>query len=200
MREGESAIAKCLNGEYKLFKTSKLEIARQPEFFDRISTTDLLVLRGIGALLKAEMLATHYEFWEEAIVISFIALEASFQMVLRELRRSSSTEPTSGDAASWLHTTFNELFGLEVSHRCLPTYSLGVIVQSILLRSDVGEAPFLDKRARNSVVTPPAGGMDEKAMRRAPASSHCAGKSPHCLRSRIRSRVAAGTRSGPVPI
>ncbi|MEX2125588.1 MAG: hypothetical protein WD795_16995 [Woeseia sp.] len=117
MMIGEGAILECRKGKYSLFKKSCLEIARQPEFFERISTDDYLFLRGIGALLKADMLTRHYEFWEEAIVISFIALEASFQMVLRELRQSGIVEPTSKDAAAWLHQSFNEPFGLEPVER-----------------------------------------------------------------------------------
>jgi hypothetical protein len=117
MLQGDGAIQECLNGEYYLLKKSDFEIARQTEFFDKISTEDHLLLRGVGALLKAEMLSTHREFWEEAIVITFIALEASFQMVLRELRRSGIAEPTSADAAHWLHTIFNEPFGHERTER-----------------------------------------------------------------------------------
>lgn len=117
MMYGEGAILNCLEKDYSLFKKSKLEISRQPELFKAISTEDHLLLRGVGALLKADMLTRHYEFWEEAIVIAFIALGASFQMVLRELRTSSIVEPTSRDAADWLHKTFNEPFGLEPIER-----------------------------------------------------------------------------------
>jgi hypothetical protein len=117
MLQGEGAIQNCLNGDYYLLKQSGFEITRQSQFFDKISTEDHLLLRGVGALLKAEMLTTYREFWEEAIVTIFIALEASFQMVLRELRKSGIAEPTSADAARWLHTNFNEPFGHERTER-----------------------------------------------------------------------------------
>jgi hypothetical protein len=53
----------------ELREATRGDITRQPELFDQISTEDHLFLRGVAALLKAEMLTTHYEFWEEAIVI-----------------------------------------------------------------------------------------------------------------------------------
>lgn len=148
MRMGEGALLECQKGEYRLYKKSCLEIARQPEFFQKISTEDYLLLRGVGALLKADMLARHYEFFEEAIVIIFIALEASFQMVLRELRQSGMVEPTSADAAAWLHKTFDEPFGLEPVERYFqefydqrimtlhPVSRLGVTPYAPLLHDD----------------------------------------------------------------
>lgn len=128
MRAGEGAILECLKGNYSLFKKSALEIARQPELFEAISTEDYLLLRGAAALLKADMLTRHYEFWEEAIVIAFIALEASFQMVLRELQRFGIVEPTSADAASWVHKTFDEPFGLKPVER----YFQGIYDQRVM--------------------------------------------------------------------
>lgn len=111
MSAGEGAIQICLGSKYDLWKAKEFHFDRQPELFAAISTDDHLLLRGIAALIKAEMLATYGEFWEEAIVIAFIAMEASFQMVLRELRRAGNPDPSAADAANWLHAEFNEPFG-----------------------------------------------------------------------------------------
>jgi hypothetical protein len=117
MMAGEGAILRCLNGHFNLLKASEFDLSRHAELFSLISVTDHLFLRGIAALLKAEMLASYREFWEEAIVIAFIALEVSFQMVLRELRRNGIVDPTAADAAKWLHVTFDEPFGYRQMER-----------------------------------------------------------------------------------
>lgn len=111
---GGGAVKLCLEGEYNLIPPEEehLHLGRQPEFWERITLDDHLLLRGVASLIKAEMLAVHREFWEEATIISFIALEASFQMVLRRLRSSGHPNPTSEDAGRWLTSTFDKPLGI----------------------------------------------------------------------------------------
>jgi hypothetical protein len=128
MMAGEGAILQCLGAQFNLVKAAEFDLSRHAELFSLISVADHLFLRGIAALLKAEMLASYREFWEEAIVVAFIALEVSFQMVIRELRRNGIREPTAADAAKWLHVTFNEPFG----HRQVERYFEDIYDQRVM--------------------------------------------------------------------
>jgi hypothetical protein len=58
------------------------------------------------------MLACHHEFWEEAIIVSYIALDATFHLVRRELEEMGIKNPSSHDAAKWLHENFDKAFDL----------------------------------------------------------------------------------------
>lgn len=102
----------CFTLRYNLVEPQRYNLERQRLYWDEISTTNYVLLRGIGALLKAEMLATHYEFWEEATVIAFIAMEASFQLIVRRLKLEGLKNPNAHDAAKWLHEHFDKPFGL----------------------------------------------------------------------------------------
>lgn len=57
------------------------------------------------------MLSRHHEFWEEAIISVYIALEVSFSLVLRRLELEGCPNPTARDAARWLHRHFDQYFG-----------------------------------------------------------------------------------------
>ena len=49
----------------------------------RISVRNSLMLRGLSAILKADMLQVHREFGEEAQSLLYVAMEAAFQLTLR---------------------------------------------------------------------------------------------------------------------
>jgi hypothetical protein len=68
-------------------------------------------MRGVQALIKADMLSQHYEFQEEAAIATFIALDASFELVLRHLKFSGVNKPTAKEAGNWLYRTFDEPMG-----------------------------------------------------------------------------------------
>lgn len=59
-----------------LFEARELNIEMRDRYWQRISTSNLLLMRGIQALVKCDMLAMHPEFQEEAAIASFIALDA----------------------------------------------------------------------------------------------------------------------------
>jgi hypothetical protein len=94
------------------FPADRLQIELQPLFFRAISTSNFVLLRGIYALIKSDMLALTYEFREEAIINTFIALDASFQLVVRHLKALGNKNPTARDAGQWLYETFDERLGL----------------------------------------------------------------------------------------
>lgn len=96
-----------------LFTASDLDITLRDMYWGLISTSNFLLMRGIQALVKCDMLASHPEFQEEAAIATFIALDASFEMVRRHLQERGIPNPSAADAAKWFHETFDGPLGFE---------------------------------------------------------------------------------------
>lgn len=94
------------------FPAARLQINLQPQLWKAVALDNYLLLRGIYALIKSDMLALNFEFREEAIINTFIALDASFQLVLRLLISRGNPNPSAKDAGNWLYKTFDEKLGL----------------------------------------------------------------------------------------
>lgn len=69
---------------------------------------DYLLVRGLSTWLRSAMLSRHYQFFEEAITALFISLEASFRLILRQLKINGNLDPSAKDAAAFLGSVFNE--------------------------------------------------------------------------------------------
>ncbi|MDZ7660936.1 hypothetical protein [Thiohalophilus sp.] len=108
----QDRIVNCLEKPYDLVEPDHYGFDRLLSFWKALSPANYVVLRGIYALVKSDMLSFHYEFSEEAIVSLYIALDASFTLVLRKLREDGVINPSSHDAALWLHEHFDKPFGL----------------------------------------------------------------------------------------
>lgn len=102
----------CQTLRYSLLDPNTLNLDRQPMYWAGISTRDYVMLRGISALFKSDMLSSYYEFFEEAIISAFIALEASFRLIVRKLEREGVRNAGARDAAQWLFKHFDEPMGL----------------------------------------------------------------------------------------
>lgn len=102
----------CRGNEFYLFDREELELAVLPKLWEMVSIEDHLLMRGIQALIKSDMLGHHHEFQEEGAIATFIALEASFQMVLRHLRENGNPNPSAKDAGRWLYQTFDKLLDI----------------------------------------------------------------------------------------
>ncbi len=76
--------------------------------YDGVDPQDHLLVRGLGALLKAPLLHTHDAFHTEACVSLYIALDASLHLILRRLRVSNPAA-SSLDAAGYLAHSFGEV-------------------------------------------------------------------------------------------
>lgn len=96
---------------------NEVNLNRQIEFLSQIAETDHVLLRGITCLIKCDMLSRHYEFTEEAAIVGFIALEASFSLVVNRLKASGIANPSARDAGRWLDDTFNRPLGLDPGDR-----------------------------------------------------------------------------------
>ncbi|MBY0406577.1 MAG: acetyl-CoA C-acyltransferase, partial [Rickettsiales bacterium] len=65
---------------------AELDLQMRGIYWESIQPSNFLVMRGIQALIKCDMLAMHPEFQEEAAILAFVALDASFELVKRFLR------------------------------------------------------------------------------------------------------------------
>jgi hypothetical protein len=105
-----------ISTSYQLFER-EVHMNRQPGFWEGIGDSEHVLLRGITCLIKCDMLSRYHEFTEEAIIVAFIALEASFSLVVQSLKQSGIPCPTARDAGKWLDNTFNRPIGIDPGDR-----------------------------------------------------------------------------------
>jgi hypothetical protein len=73
---------------------------------------DHLLMRGLGALLRANMCWHHLEIADAGALQLYVALDASFQMILRLLREQGVSNPTGLDAGAFVDAeVFNQRHG-----------------------------------------------------------------------------------------
>ncbi len=111
-RSGDDVISECVGGKYQLVSPDRYNLDRLQIFWSKLSVSNYVLMRGITSLIKADMLSCYSEFWEEAIIVAYIALESSFHLVCRELKSKGVLEPTANNAARWLYENFDKPFGL----------------------------------------------------------------------------------------
>ena len=101
-----------LDKKYHLFDSTELSLEHLEDYCSRIETNNFVLMRGIQALVKSDMLAMHSEFIEEASIATYISLDASFELVTRHLRSKGVNNPSAKDAGKWLYETFDEPVGV----------------------------------------------------------------------------------------
>ena len=106
-----ATLQECVSLRYSLIPSEQVDLSRQSLFWKNVKTNDHLLLRGLSALMKSDMLSCYPEFIEEATISCFIALEASFNMILKRLRIEGTHDPKAKDAAEWIHKHFDSHFG-----------------------------------------------------------------------------------------
>jgi hypothetical protein len=89
------------------WREAGVDVARILEVVRATQLTDHLLMRGLGALLQADMCFRHLEISEAAILQLYVALEVSFQMVLRVLRERGAPNPSAVDAGALIDKIFN---------------------------------------------------------------------------------------------
>lgn len=92
------------------FRNIGIDYKLQNKIYSSINKDDHLVIRGLSTLIKSIMLSIHYQFFEEAINTLFIALEASFRIVLRQLKQQGIKNPNSSDAMEYIHNSFHDTY------------------------------------------------------------------------------------------
>jgi hypothetical protein len=75
-----------------------------------IDVGDHLLIRGLGALLKANMLGHHPEFLESACMSLWVAMEASLRIIQHKLREAGFERPTAKDAGAYIDRAFENKF------------------------------------------------------------------------------------------
>jgi hypothetical protein len=96
------------NGDGYALHHTALDLGRLDQIVTALGTEDDLMLRGLHALLKAQMLSMHAEFAEEANYGLYIALDALFALTRRRLKRSGNPDPSSTDAQACLEDLFGQ--------------------------------------------------------------------------------------------
>ncbi|MDO7963671.1 hypothetical protein [Xanthomonas euvesicatoria] len=110
MPSGPHVSASVLREPYHLLDQD-IEMDRFAPSYRRIDPANFVLMRGLQALVKSDMLGRHQEFGEESVIAAFIALDASFSLVQRKLKLEGLTNPSAHDAARWLHRNLYEPFG-----------------------------------------------------------------------------------------
>jgi hypothetical protein len=98
--------------EWRATRVSEVRVA---ELVRNISLTDHLLMRGLSALLRSNMAWRHREIAEAGQLLLFVALDASFQLVLRVLRKRGLQNPSARDAGALIDGVFNP-------HLCTGSY------------------------------------------------------------------------------
>jgi hypothetical protein len=89
------------------WREAGVNVARVLDVVRATRTNDHLLMRGLGALLRADMCWQHDEIAEAAVIQLYIALDVSFQMVLQVLREQGVPNPTDLDAGTLIR---NQVF------------------------------------------------------------------------------------------
>jgi hypothetical protein len=89
---------------------AELKHERQLEIFRNIDVNDHLLIRGLGALIRATMLQAFPEFLENSAMSLYVALEASFEIVREHLCAEGNLNPTATDAGRFIGKA---LFGVK---------------------------------------------------------------------------------------
>jgi hypothetical protein len=105
-RLGAPLPAACGGSAYR-WREVGVDVAKVLGVVRATQLSDHLLMRGLGALLRADMCWQYREIAEAAVVQLYIALDASFWMVLRLLREQGVPNPTALDAGALIDEVFN---------------------------------------------------------------------------------------------
>jgi hypothetical protein len=75
------------------------------QIYINFDVKDYLMIRGVSTLIRSAMLARD-GFTEEAAILAFISLDASFNIILRRLKVGGMKNPSSEDAMQYIAETF----------------------------------------------------------------------------------------------
>ena len=91
---------------YTLLPDDAIDHSRLDGIFNAIDVNDALLIRGLGGLLQANMLACYFEFFEQACMSLWVSMEASMHLIFRRLRVRGNPKPTASDAGVYLDEVF----------------------------------------------------------------------------------------------
>ena len=76
---------------------------------EQVNMSTHILIRGLGALIRADMLWARQEFQEPATIMLHISLAATQEMIFDLLRRNGNLNPSSRDASECLALAFGEI-------------------------------------------------------------------------------------------
>ena len=102
----DGPVPPAFGGKAYQFREGPIPAGIALRIYNAIDPKDFVLMRGLGAFIRAGMLSRHHHLFESAHHALFVALEASFQLVLRKLRSEGISNPSSAHAAELVHRTF----------------------------------------------------------------------------------------------
>jgi hypothetical protein len=105
--------ASCLGRSFDLIPPTEETRQLRQRYYDAFDPDNHVLMRGVQALIKSDMLGHYQEFQEESTIATFIALDASFELVMRHLAEAGVKNPGSKEAGDWLYRTFDEPLGFD---------------------------------------------------------------------------------------
>lgn len=143
-RGNDGLLYNQFNGSYELVPCNEFNMERLEVIWSSLTTSRYVALRAVRALIKSDMLSKHYEFLEEAVISTYIAMEASFSLVLRRLAMEGCENPNAHEAARWLHRHFDSHFGMDMPGSASKYFGEFYIERIMALHpaSRFGDLPF----------------------------------------------------------
>jgi hypothetical protein len=92
---------------YEFNEHAEIDRRRLGRLYRTININDHLLIRGLGSLLKAAMLRCHQEFIEHACMALWVSLDASFRILLREMKKDGYVNPGAKEAGQLLDDIFD---------------------------------------------------------------------------------------------
>ncbi len=99
-------LPKICGGEEYSLRDNGIRHDLLEQIYNSFDIKDYLLIRGVSTLIRSAMLCQS-GFTEEAAIIAFISLDASFNIVLRRLKDKGIENPTSEDAMDYIADVFS---------------------------------------------------------------------------------------------
>jgi len=99
--------------QYQFFEWDNRRLEQAKIFFNSADVDDPILIRGLHALLKSEMLFNHFQFRDASLASSHIALDAAYSMILQRLKNLGVSNPSSRDAQTYM----DDLYGVPHTER-----------------------------------------------------------------------------------
>ena len=98
----------CVGGPEYEFRADPAPAERQRRIYNAIDVDDHLTMRGLSAYLRSQMLIQRTAFVVEGLYALFVSLDATFSLVLRQLRTAGLDKPSSYAAQTFIEQAFGD--------------------------------------------------------------------------------------------
>ena len=97
----------CAGGPSYDIRVGNSPVELQQKIWEAIDLRDYTLMRGISALLQGETMFRSM-FRTEALYSLFVSLDASFSLVIRQLKASGHSSPSAYDAQEFIEAAFSD--------------------------------------------------------------------------------------------